>query len=135
MFVWPTPKPAVLAAITILAEAFGDYAFVSSKMPRNVRPDRFVKVSRVGGGLDSVATDNARILVECYAKDTGQVESMCNAARTALRNAAGTTVTTTQGGVFVRRFSTEQGPMDFHDPDLIEHDRWQFTGDLTIKAN
>ena len=135
MFVFPTPKPALLAAITILAEAFGQYAFVSAKMPRREYPERFLKVSRVGGGLQSIATDSARILVECYAKDVAQIEAMCNTARTALRNAAGTNVSTTDGPVFIRRFSNEQGPADYKDPDLLEYDRWQFFGDLTIKAN
>ena len=135
MFVWPTPKPAVLTAITVLAEAFGEYAFVSAKMPARDRPERFVRVTRVGGGMDNIATDGARILVECFARDVGQVEAMCNTARTALRNAGGTTVSTTAGDVFVRRWDNEQGPTDFPHPDLLEHDRWQVLGDLLIKAN
>lgn len=135
MQIWPTPKPALLTAITILSEAFGDYVFVSAKMPARDRPDRFIQVTRVGGGLENIASDNARILVECFAKDLGQVEAMCNTARTALRNAGGTTVITTQGDVFVRRFDNEEGPRDLVHPDLLEYDRWQFTGDLLIKSN
>ena len=135
MLIWPTPKPAVLTAITILSEAFGDYAFVSAKMPPNNRPDRFVRVSRVGGGLDNIATDTARILVECFARDIGQAESMVATAATALRNAGGTTVTTTQGDVFVRRFDNETITTDFPHPDLLEFDRSQLSGDLMIKAN
>ena len=135
MFVWPTPKPALLAAITILAEAFGDYAFVSAKLPANNRPDRFVKVTRVGGDLENIATDTARILVECFAKDVGQVEAMCNTARTALRNAGGTTVTANEIAVFIRRFEETSGPADYPHPDIIDYDRWQFTGELMVKAN
>lgn len=135
MFIWPTPKPALLTAITILSEAFGEYAFVSAAMPIHSRPDRFVKVSRIGGGLDNIATDNARILVECFAKDIGEVEAMCNTARTAFRNAGGTTVTTTAGSVSVRGWDNEQGPSDYPHPDLVEHIRWQLTGELLIKAN
>lgn len=135
MLIWPTPKPAVLTAITILADAFEDNAFVSAKMPPRALPDAFVKVSRVGGGLDNIATDGARILVECFARDIGVLEGMCNTARAALRNAGGTSVTTTAGDVFVRAWENEQGPTDFPHPDLLEHDRWQFTGDLLIKAN
>ena len=135
MFVWPTAKPAVLTVITILAEAFGTYAFVSAKLPHSNRPDRFVKVSRVGGWQDQIATDIARILVECFAKDVGQVESMCNTARAALRNSGGTTVTTTSGAVFVRGWDNESGPTDFPHPDLIDFERWQLNGDLAIKAN
>lgn len=134
MFVWPTGKPAVLTAITILSEAFGEYAFVSAKLPAHSRPDRFVKVSRVGGGQQQIPTDNARILVECFAKDVGQVESMCNTARAALRNSGGTTVTTTSGDVFVRGWDNET-VADYPHPDLIDFERWQLTGDLAIKAN
>lgn len=135
MFVWPTPKPAVLTAITILADAFSDYAFVSAKLPARDRPERFVRVSRVGGNLDNIATDSARIMVECFARDVGQVEAMCNTARTAFRNAGGTTVTTTEGPVFVRCWDELQGPTDYPHPDLIEWDRWQFMGELLLKAN
>lgn len=135
MFVWPTPKPALLGAITVLTEAFGEYAFVSAKLPANARPDRFVKVSRVGGDLDNIATDRARILVECYAKDVGQVEAMCNTARTALRNAGGTTVTADNISMFIRAWDETSGPADYPNPDVIDFERWQFTGELLVKAN
>lgn len=134
MFVWPTPKPAVLTAIAILEAAFGEYAFVSAKLPR-VKPERFVSVERPGGGLSNMVSDSARILVECYAKDVGQVEAMLNTARTAFRNAGGTTVTTAQGDVFVRRWDRENVVSDFPNPDLIEYERGQLTGELLIKAN
>ena len=135
MFIHPTPKPALLAAITVLSEAFGDYAFVSAKLPSHTRPDRFVKVSRVGGSIDNIATDSARILVECYAKDVGQVEAMCNTARAAFWNAAGTTVTSGEERMFVRCWDETSGPADYPNPDLIDFERWQFTGELLIKAN
>lgn len=135
MFIWPTPKPALLAAITILSEGFGDYAFVSAKLPAHIRPDRFVKVSRVGGDLDNIATDSARILVECYAKDVGQVEAMCNTARTALRNAGGTSVTADEQRMFIRAWDETSGPADYPNPDVLDFERWQFTGTLMVKAN
>ena len=135
MLIWPTAKPAVLTAITVLSEAFGEYAFVSAKLPTNNRPERFVKVSRVGGGQEHQATDVARLLIECFAQDVGQVEAMCNTVRAALRNAGGTTVTTTQGGVFVRGWDNETGPVDYPHPDLLDYDRWQVTGDFHVKSN
>lgn len=134
MQIWATPKPAVKAAVEILADAFGKYAVVSTKLPRNSqRPERFVRVSRVGGGQNNPATDTARLLVECFGYDTETVEKMCNTARTALRNAAGTTVT--DEDIFIRDWNNEQGPVDFFHPDIIDRERWQFTGDLTVKAN
>lgn len=136
MHIWPTPKPALLTAITVLSEAFGQYAFVSAKLPAHSRPDRFVCVSRRGGGQDNQATDVARILVECYAKDIAQAEAMCDSARAALRNSAGTMVTTTSGDVFVRGWDSENGPIGpYSNPEVIDYERWQLTGDLLIKAN
>lgn len=135
MFIWPTPKPALLTAITVLSDAFGEYAFVSAAMPPHTRPDRFVKVSRVGGGQDNIATDTARILVECFAKNIGEVEAMSNTARAALRNSGGTTVTTTSGSVSVRAWENEQGPTDYPHPEILDYFRWQLTGDLLVKSN
>ena len=135
MLIWPTPKPAVLTAITVLAEAFGEYADVSAKLPGRIRPERFVRVTRVGGNQPNPATDIARILVECFAKDTAQAEAMCNTVRAALRNAAGTTITTTAGKVSVRSWSNEDGPVDLPHPDIIDYERWQLHGDLAVKSN
>lgn len=133
MLIWPTPKPAVKAAIAILVDAFGNYAFVSAKLPgKTPRPERFVKVSRVGGNQPHPATDNARLLVECFAKDTAQCEAMCNTARAALHNAAGTIVA---DDVFIRSWGNETGPQDFPHPDILEYDRWQLQGDLLVKSN
>jgi hypothetical protein len=135
MLIWPTPKPAVLAAITILADAFRGYAEVSAKLPRNSRPERFVKVTRVGGSQDTPVTDDARILVECFAPDPAQVEAMCNTARSALRNASATTVETTAGDIWIRAWDNEDGPTDFPHPDILDRERWQFHGDLCVKSN
>jgi hypothetical protein len=135
MLIWPTARPALLAAITVLDDAFGSYAFVSAKLPAHQRPDRFVRVSRVGGRQEHLATDVARILVECFAKDVAQVEAMCNTARAALRNSGGTTVITTSGAVSVRCWDNEDGPVDYPHPDLIDFERWQLHGDLSVKSN
>lgn len=132
MQIWPTPKPAVLAAITILSEAFGTYASVSAKMPPHNRPVRFVRVTRTGGGQDNPTTDVARILIECFAKDTGQAEAMCNTVRAALRNAAGASV---GDGIFIRSWANEDGPVDLPHPDILDFERWQIHGDLAVKSN
>lgn len=138
MRVWPTPKPAVLAAVTLLQNAFGSYAVVSASLPKG-RPERFVRVTRVGGGQQNPAIDNARILVECFAIDTSMVEAMCNTVRAALRNAAGTTVTCVNGSdtieVFIRGWDDEQGPVDFPHPEILDRQRWQLHGDLVVKSN
>lgn len=130
MTIYPTPKPAVKTAISILADAFGVYALVAARMPRQ-RPTRFVVVSRIGGRQDTPITDVARILVECFGPDVETVEAMTATARTALRNAISTDV---DGEVWVRNWSGEQGPTDFPHPDVLDMERWQFQGDLSLST-
>jgi hypothetical protein len=127
---WPTPKPAVLAAITVLAAAIDDVD-ISSDMPVH-RPDSFIRVSRIGGRMPDPATDNARILVEVFGTTTAVVEDLCNQARAALRNAASTTVLS---DVFIRSWDNEQGPVELQHPQVLDRERWQFHGDLLVKAN
>jgi len=127
--IYRTPKPAVKTVITILKDAFGVYALVSAAMPKH-RPARFVQVSRVGGHQDDPITDHARILVECFGPDTETVENMSATARTALRNAISTQV----DGVWIRNWSNEFGPVDFPHPQIIDMNRWQFQGDLSLST-
>jgi hypothetical protein len=127
--IYNTPKPAVKTALSILRDAFGVYALVSAAMPKQ-RPIRFVQVSRIGGHQDDPITDHARILVECFGPDIETVENMTGTARAALRNAISTTV----DGVWVRNWSNEFGPVDFPHPQIIDMDRWQFQGDLSLST-
>lgn len=127
---YPVPKPAVLAAITVLAAAIDDVS-ISSDMPPH-RPERFIRVSRIGGTFGDPATDFARILVECFGVTTLQVEDLCNQARAALRNAAATTIL---GNIFIRCWDNEQGPVELPHPQILDRERWQFHGDLLVKAN
>lgn len=129
MTIYNTPKPAVKTALSILRDAFGVYALVSAAMPKQ-RPIRFVQVSRIGGHQDDPITDHARILVECFGPDIETVENMTGTARAALRNAISTTV----DGVWVRNWSNEFGPVDFPHPQIIDMDRWQFQGDLSLST-
>ncbi len=130
MTVWYlTPKPAVKVTISILDEAFGQYALVSARMPKQ-RPIRFIKVSRIGGSQDTPITDMARILIECFGPDVETCENMTATARTALRNAISTTVE----GAWIRNWSNEQGPVDFPHPEIIDMERWQFQGNLSLST-
>lgn len=137
---WPTPKPALLAAITVLRDAFGDGSNVSSDLPKRNPPDQFLHLERVGGRQDNPAIDVARILVSCFAKGVGQAENMANVSRAALRNASGRTITCeTDDGevdVFIRGWGAEQGPSGNNPhPDFLEFERWQVHGDLIVKSN
>ncbi len=130
MIVYPTPKPAVKTTITVLATAFGSHALVSARMPK-ARPIRFVKVSRIGGAWINPVTDSARILVECFGPDVETVENMTATARAALHNAGQTLV----DGVWIRDWLNEQGPTDFPHPEILDMERWQFSGDLILSTN
>lgn len=89
---WLAPKQALLGAVTILQDGFTNattgvrYVEVSTKLPARNRPERFVKVSRVGGGQEDPITDKARLLVECFGRSSRDVELICNTARSVLRN-------------------------------------------------
>lgn len=129
MTIYKTPKPAVKTAITILQQAFGVYALVSARMPKQ-RPVRFVRVTRIGGSQDDPITDVARILVECFGVDVETVENMTATARAALRNAISTDV----DDVWVRNYDQEQGPVDFPHPEILDMERWQFQGNLSLST-
>jgi hypothetical protein len=129
--IWLTPKPAILAAVTVLEQAFGEYAVVSTKLPIRNRPERFVRVSRTGGGQFDPVTDRVRMIVECYARDTAQAEMMCNTARAAYRNSVGTFVE----DMFIRWYGDEAGPNDYAHPDIVDMERWTFTAALWISTN
>lgn len=128
MIIHPTPRPAVKAAIDILEVAFPTLT-VDTRIPRT-RPDQFIKVTRVGGGMLNPVTDVARILVECWAKTNAAAEAMSATAREALANARGTTVA---DDVFIRGYGNEEGPVDYPDLDT-GMDRYQFHGDLYVST-
>lgn len=131
---YPTPKPAGKIAVKILTAAFDDIP-VSSKSPL-LLPDKYIRVSRVGGGLTSLITDSARILVEAWAATVPEAEQICCEAIAALQNAQGTSVTyDTDAEAFIRGFGNVDGPVDYADPDVPDKERWQFTGDLLVSTS
>jgi hypothetical protein len=126
-------KPAVLTAITVLSEAMPAIP-VSADMPAH-RPNEFIRVSPAGGTQPNQATDNPHLLIELFAVDTETVEDMFLTASQALKNAGSTFVTTTKGDVFVRCWDNQQGPVERAHPEIVDRERWQFHGDLLVKAN
>ena len=130
MFVHPTPKPALRTALSILSDAFDGVASVSAKMPKRL-PAKFVVVSRVGGGRPNLVTDSARILVECFAVDPENVESLSATVDEAMHNAVGTVV---DSAVFVRGWGNVSGPTSFPHPDVLTMERWQIHGDLSLST-
>ncbi len=127
---YPTSKPALSAAQTILAGAMTPIP-VSTKIPFPTRPGKFVRLQRAGGNRPLLVTDAARILVELWATTVAHAEQMSGDAIAALQNAEGTLV----DGMFVRGFDNIDGPVDFPDPDITDMERWQFQGDLLVSTS
>ncbi|DAZ90349.1 hypothetical protein [Mycobacteroides abscessus] len=133
-------KPSVAIAVSALTAGLPQTGlsgvYVSSKKPgvatgHRVLPSKFIRVTRISpGGMLNRVTDLAHLLIECWADD-GEGESLANAARGVLRASAGHTI----ASGFIRSFGNDSGPVDFPDPDVPSHDRYQFTGDLLISTN
>lgn len=135
------PKPSVAAVIAVLIDqlpdqGYGD-AYVSSKKPgprtgHTSLPSRFIRVTRAGGGMINLVTDNARILVECWS-DSDDAEKFANAARAVITASAGGRY----AGGFIRGVDNEydDGPVDFPDPLVTSHDRQQFTIGVLVSTN
>lgn len=145
---WLTPKPALIAVQRILEAAFSDgqYAAVHTKLPAKDRPERFVVVTRIGGGQTNQAVDICRVLVECYARVDEQAERMTGTSSAALRNAASTWKTINDrndpGGtqppperIWVRGYGNETGLAKLNNPDVLTHEKWQFIGELSVAVN
>ena len=126
---YPTPLPALKVARSILAGAMTS-ATVATKIPNTI-PAKLVRVSRAGGSRPLIVTDSARILVELWALTVEDAEQMSGEAIAALQNAQGTFAE----GAFIRGFGNIEGPVDFPDPDVTDHERWQFQGDLLVSTS
>jgi hypothetical protein len=127
---YETPKPAVKTAIAVLRADLDPAVGVATVKPR-VWPRLFVMLTRSGGGLIHPNTDVARLLVECWADSDAACEALTNQCRASLRSTEGRTV----DGVFLRGFDNEQGPVQLPDPDVPDHRRWQFQGDLMVSTS
>lgn len=108
-------------AVSVLTEALG--VRVSTRKP-DPHPDRFVVVSRIGGGNDDWATKDPRFLIECFAKSEFDAESLAESARDAWRNARTPEVLWATADNNLARFD---------DPDPTLH-RFQFTGGLKLRV-
>lgn len=135
------PKPSVACAIAALTDGLPevdyDDVYVSSKKPgprtgHTILPDRFIRVTRAGGGMINLVTDNARLLVECWSS-ADDAEKFANAARAVIAASAGGRY----ADGFIRGVNTDldDGPVDFPDPLVTSHDRQQFTIGVLVSTN
>lgn len=137
------PRPALAAAIQILVEGlpvlgFSD-VFISSSKPGSDQgydtyPSRFVKVTRTGGGMNNLVTDRALLLTECWSVDSTEAENLANACR-ALYSASALRSQRFAGATIRGWDDAGDGPVDFPDPTIASHDRWQFLGGLLVSTN
>lgn len=121
-----TIRSALAAAVSILDVAVD--VPVATKAPKTT-PTSFVRVSRMGGGLDNKITDRAWLLFECWALDGVTAEGLANTCREALQGSVGKTF----GGTFIRHWRETGGPVDFPDGES-EMSRYQFHGELYVPA-
>lgn len=119
-------RSAEKVALEILRRT-GSRAFVTP--PRDITGPYYV-VSRVGGIMSNLVTDEALLAVGAYADDPVVASDMANRAREALVAARATMV----GGAWVRWWTEAAGPASFPDP-TSKLFRYQFSGQLTIATN
>lgn len=135
------PKPAVAVAISVLTDGLPGAGFsgvfVGSKIPgprtgQTTLPKRFVRVTRSGGGMLNRVTDNARLLIECWSDDGVDAEALANAARAVLVASHGTK---TSFGFVRGGGAVDDGPVDYPDPLVESHERYQFQVSLLVSTN
>lgn len=95
---------------------------VSTEMPQP-RPSQHIVLSRIGGGPRSIATNDPRFLIECYASDALEAEALAERAQHAWVHL--------RGNGIVRGY-TDNNLAPYPSPD-VEHTRFQFTGALKLR--
>lgn len=117
------PVPAVRLAVSLLGGLL-DPIRVVTKVPKR-RPSTFVRVSRLGGVMDTVKTDRPFLLFECWAE--GSAESLaCDVVGLLVANQWESVDGTRLTGF------TQVSCHDYPDPDVPDQSRWQVTGTLGI---
>lgn len=136
------PKPAISLVISAVTEGLpllGHFdVYVSGTRPSEAAgfggqlPKRFVRITRAGGGMSNLVTDNARVLVECWSDDSADAESLANAVRGILGSLTGVNhILGHVRGVG----NVDDGPTQFPDPLVPSHDRWQFQVTVMVSTN
>lgn len=110
-------------AVAALRDALG--VRVSTQLPDSKnRPDRFVVLSRIGGGSDDWATKDPRFLIECYAPTELEAEELADGAWDAWAGL--------RGPAPLHRAYSDNNLTRYDNPDL-KHHRFQFTGGLQLR--
>lgn len=104
----------------------GEPVTVAAKVP-SPRPERHVRVTRVGGPASGRVVDQPLILVEAWAQTDEDASALLNDARAILLR-TGRHVP----GLFVRRANEVGGPSMDPDPDT-DAARWRCTIDFAVR--
>lgn len=113
------------ATTTVIAELARRVGVpVSSRMPGSPKPQAFIIVSRIGGGMEDWALRNPRFLVECYAHTELAAEALAE--------------TVYETWVRMRFAQIQSTTIDtltrYDDPDPKLY-RFQFTGGVRLLAH
>ncbi len=93
----------------------------------NPRPDRFVRVRRIGGTRLNLAEEAALVLVECWGSSALDAFTLAQAAWARMDESEGVSIA---DGVWVDSAGLSS-PIANADPDSGQ-DRYQFTANMTI---
>lgn len=114
---------AQAVAVRALTAALG--VRVSTQLPApEKRPDKFVVLSRIGGGSEDWAMKNPRFLVECYATSELEAEVLADEAWDVWSGLRGPAPISTA--------YADNNLTRYDNPDL-KHHRFQFTGGLRLR--
>lgn len=105
-----------------------DTATVGTRIP-DVRPDRMVRVERVGGVRTNLITDSALVTVESWAASEADAAELGQLVRALILAAEGTT----QAGVVIYKVTEVGGLQHLPDPDT-EHERYSFTTQIGLRG-
>ncbi|MBV7294929.1 hypothetical protein KRX51_03220 [Corynebacterium sp. TAE3-ERU12] len=117
----PAAPAGQLVAVQALTEATGEQ--VSTRLPAQPA-EKFIVVSRIGGGASTFATSDPRFLIECYASDELLAEEFAEQVRAAWRDLRTHDV--------VRAYD-DDNVVRQDDPNTDTRYRFQFTGGLKIR--
>lgn len=113
---------AQATAVAALVEALG--VPVSTRMPDERKPDKFVIISRIGGGSNDWATRNPRFLIECYAHSEYDAEALGEHVWETWNRLR------THG---IHHARADNNLTRYGDPDPMLY-RFQFTGSMQLRA-
>ncbi|MBF6330861.1 hypothetical protein [Nocardia transvalensis] len=130
-------KPALAVCYALLRKELSKDVVILTDIDQK-RPDRFVKISRVGGPRYNAVTDGPMFMIECWC--TGSAEEMamhvasvfelCLGRYVEYQNDAGESAY-----AFISSYREVGGPVRHLDPDVSSQDRWTMTVRLGISSN